>query len=114
MWDMTRYALEFFQRYLPFAEMRHADELVSGKGGFVFAKPGEIYAVYLPEGGTATLDLAAAGGDFTVEWYNPRKGGALATGSVRTLRGPGMQSLGEPPADISKDWAVLVRRVRRQ
>ncbi len=113
MWDMTRYALEFFQRYLPFAEMRPADELVAGNGAYSFAKRGEIYAVYFPEGGTATLDLAGAPGVFTVEWYNPRKGGGLQSGSVRMLHGPGVQSLGEPPAEVSKDWAVLVRRERR-
>ena len=29
MWDQTRWALEFFQRHLPFAEMQPADELTA-------------------------------------------------------------------------------------
>jgi len=32
--------------------MRHADALTSAENDYVFAKPGEVYAIYLPEGGT--------------------------------------------------------------
>ncbi|MGW8314835.1 MAG: DUF5060 domain-containing protein, partial [Bacteroidales bacterium] len=49
MWDQTRYALTFFQRYLPFPQMGNHDELTSP--GSCLAFPGKVYAVYLPEGG---------------------------------------------------------------
>jgi len=110
-WDQTRHALEFFQRYLPFAEMRPADELTSRKDDYCFAKPGQVYAVYLPDGGSTELELAP--GKYTVKWYNPRSGGRLREGTVGVLNGPGSRSIGEPPAEKSKDWAVLVRRGRR-
>jgi hypothetical protein len=110
MWDQTRHALEFFQRYLAFPQMRPADELTSGKGDYCFAKPGEVYAVYLPGGGSTELELPQ--GEYTVQWYNPRTGGPLQNGTVADVSGPGSRSIGEPPAEKSQDWAVLVRRKR--
>ena len=110
-WDLQRYAHEFFTRYLPFHQMRHADELMSAANGWVFAKRGEVYAVYLPNGGAAELDLTGASGTFEVCWYDPRNGGELQTGSVSTAEGGGNRGLGQPPADATMDWAVLVRKV---
>jgi len=108
MWNQTRYALEFFQQYLPFTEMRPADELVADGKAWCFARPGKVYAVYLPEGGTARLRLEA--GTYTVKWFDPRHGGPLREGSVLRLTGPGNRSLGMPPREPSQDWVVLVRR----
>jgi hypothetical protein len=109
MWRQTRIALGFFHQYLPFWEMTSADGRVEA-GQFCFAKDGAVYAVYLPKGGEAKLDLVAGTAEYRVRWFNPRQGGELATGSVKTVRGPGKQSLGLPPADPEKDWAVLVDR----
>jgi hypothetical protein len=36
-------------------------------------------------------------------------GGALQRGSVATVRGPGVVTLGTPPDAPSDDWIVLVR-----
>ena len=106
MWDQTRYALEFFHKYLPFEQMAPADNLVSA--GWCFAKAAEVYAVYLPDGGTAALDITD--GSFTVRWYNPRVGGVLQKGSVETVAGPGKVELGTPPAEKDNDWVVLVKK----
>ena len=57
LWDLTRLALEFFQTHLPFAEMSHADELTAAPDDFCLAQPGAVYAIYLPQGGSTTLDL---------------------------------------------------------
>jgi len=104
MWDQTRYALEFFHRYLPFWEM----EPVSLPGARALVKPGQIYAVQLPRGGSATIELPA--GEYEVSWYNPRSGGPLLAGSVTRLSGPGVRSIGSPPSDPGRDWVALVRR----
>lgn len=108
-WDMLHYAHEFFTRYLPFQQMRHDDELTATTDDYVFAKRGEIYAVYLPNGGSTALDLSAAQGLFEVKWFDPRFGGELQNGSVRTIQAGGIRPLGLPPNEPSKDWAVLVR-----
>jgi len=110
MWDLTRIVLEFMQEYLPFSEMHHADELTELTGDYVFAKPGEIYAVYLPKGETTRLNLEGHSGTFTVRWLNPRTGGELQIGSRDEVAGPGVKSLGSPPADPGNDWVALVRR----
>jgi hypothetical protein len=109
-WDLQRYAHEFFTKYLPFHEMSNANEMTSAAGDFVFAKPGELYAVYLPEGGTTEIDLTAVRGEFDVKWYDPRHGGELQVGSVLEIAGGGRRALGNPPAEPDKDWAVLIRR----
>jgi len=108
MWDQTRYALEFFRKYLPFWEMAPDNGLATVDGIRVFTKPGQVYAVYLPKGGTTALTIAE--GAYDVNWYNPRDGGELAAGSVRSVKGKGQVSLGNPPAEPERDWVVLVKR----
>ena len=107
LWAMTRHALEFFRDHLPFWEMAPANELASEQRAFVLAKPGEVYAVYLPDGGTTELELTA--GTFAVWWYDPRRGGDLLRGSTTRVTGPGRAALGRPPGDASRDWAALIR-----
>jgi hypothetical protein len=109
LFDLIRYAHDFVTM-LPFTEMKHADDLTPAKNDYVFAKPGQVYAVYAPDGGTPTLDLSGATGNFEVKWYNPRTGGALLNGTVRSVQGGASRSLGRAPSDAANDWAVLVRR----
>jgi len=109
MWDQTRIALDFFRSHLPFTEMRHADSLTAAPDDYCFARPGIIYAIYLPNGGTTTLNLGKTSATFTVQWFNPRKGGSLRRGSVATIKGPGMVEIGNPPAEPKADWLALIR-----
>ncbi len=109
MWDLTRHGLEFFRNHLPFWEMEPANGLAhGGKEVRVLAKAGEVYAVYLTNGGAAALELAP--GSYTVKWYNPRTGGPLLSGSVQSITGPGRQPIGAPPSDPNSDWAALITR----
>lgn len=101
MWNQTRHALDFFRQNLPFQDMVPSDGLVST--GWCLAKAGEVYAVYLPSGGAASLTVGA--GSYGVRWFNPRTGGALVDGP--TITGPGSRSLGNPPG--SGDWAAVVK-----
>jgi arylsulfatase A-like enzyme len=114
-WAFAAVALRFFaDERIPFWEMEPADALVGNavedNSRYGFAKPGEIYLVYLPKGGTAELDLAGASGRFTVAWLDPRRGGPLQRGAVREVAGGGRVDLGSPPADVTDDWLVVVRR----
>ena len=107
MWNYTRYALEFFQNYLPFSTMNPADGLTANTNDYVFARPGSVYAAYLPQGGSVDIELAA--GDYTIHWYNPRQGGSLLTGSQTSVNGGGIRSIGAPPSNTSSDWVALIR-----
>jgi len=114
-WDYCRVALEFFPaNKIPIQDMKNANALIGNtkndNSKYCFAKAGELYLVYLPKGGTTGLDLAGASGNFTVKWFNPRTGGALQNGSVKSVPGGSSVALGQPPADATEDWVVLLRR----
>jgi hypothetical protein len=108
MWDLTRYALDFM-KMIPYTEMRHSDGLTDNPDDYVFASPGVVYAVYLPEGGTTMIHLGKLTAKFSVKWFDPRHGGALQEGSVTEIAGPGVKSIGEPPEETSKDWVALIQ-----
>ena len=112
-WGFARIALEVFPaNKIPFWEMKNANALVGNvkndNSRYCLAKAGEVYLVFLPSGGTTELDLAAASGAFTVRWFNPRHGGSLQTGSVKSVNGGGKAALGNPPADPAQDWLIVV------
>jgi hypothetical protein len=114
-WDYGRIAIDFFHsQKIPFWEMTNADGLVGNEkhdnSRYCFAKANDVYLVYLPSGGTTTLDLSKAAGQFTVEWFDPRSGGALKKGSVTSVNGGASAPLGMPPDNAGEDWLVVVRR----
>jgi hypothetical protein len=95
-------------------QMVPADHLVGNKGKndppFCFAKEGSIYLAYHKKGGDIRLDLSKQSGTFSVKWWNPRKsdGGGLQDGSVTSVSGGDIRSLGNPPGDSGSSWAALV------
>ncbi|MEM9056068.1 MAG: DUF5060 domain-containing protein [Pseudomonadota bacterium] len=107
MWYARRLLLE----ELPFATMVPADGLVDGEdsdfgGAEVFAEPGVIYAVYLPNAsGNPTIDLSAVAGRVTRRWYNPENG--QYEGAVDALDAGGDVAFGAPPSRTDEDWVVL-------
>ncbi len=114
-WGYCRIALAFFKdNRIPFWEMANADSLIgnaqSDNSRYAYAKPGEIYLVYLTAGGGAALDLTSKAGAFSVKWFNPRSGGELQDGTVAAATGGGRVDLGRPPADPREDWLIVVRR----
>ena len=61
--------------------------------GYCLADPGREYIVYLPKGGTVTVDLSAAKGDLSAEWMEAegnesREGEPVAAGARRELKSP--------------------------
>ncbi len=110
-WDQGKICLDFFNNnHVPFWEMESNDILISSAGDYVFAKPGNSYVVYLKNGGESTLDLGESNNKYNVQWYDPRKGAELQKGKVKSVQGPGKRSLGLPPKDNDKDWAVWVTK----
>lgn len=113
MWNYMWYARRFMEENLPFWEMNPADELLDGEaddfgGGEVFAKEGEIYAIYLPSAMlTGTLDVGNSNGDYHIQWYNPRSGDFISP-SVTTTVTNGVLPLGSAPFEPDEDWVILV------
>ncbi len=124
LWKSLWYARKFIEQELPFWEMEPADELVNGAGTYavgigkgktvplgpqVFAKRGEIYAVYFPTAAsTGSLDLSDLKGDAVQRWYNPRTGEFVGPDS--NIAGGNQHSFGAPPSDPEMDWVALIRR----
>lgn len=111
-WDQNRYALNFFKQ-IPFWDMAPADDLVYGDNEdvYCFAKKDEVYVVYIPmELETATLNLGNSDKTYTVKWFDPRNGGDLQDGSVKTLKTSETANIGLPRSDKEKDWVVLIKQ----
>ncbi len=113
-WDYCRIALEFFRKQeIPFWTMTNADNRIGNdqhdNRGYCLAKPGEIFLVYLPHGGSTLLDLGESSRRFHVSWFNPRAGGTPVTANVPNVRGPNRVALGEPPREKTEDWLIVVR-----
>jgi len=110
-WDYCRIALDFFrEQRIPFAEMTNANALIGNTSNdnskFCLAKPGELYLVYLPEGGSTELDLAGVEGTFTLRWFNPRMGGDLQPTNV-VLRGGSKNAISAPDHE---DWLAVIAK----
>lgn len=107
-WKQSTIATNFIQQF-PLEEMTCVDELVNIKKAWCLAKPGEVYIVYLPSGAKKAMLNIDTGKELSIKWFNPRKGGEMQIGSITSLNGKGLQSLGNPPAELDKDWVVVVQ-----
>jgi hypothetical protein len=92
--------VDFFTSFEWWKTQPH-DELVN-RGNYCLAEPGRIYAVYLPQGGRATLNLGR--GSFNGSWFNPATGEKIG---LPAARGPMWTS---PMAPDDRDWALLLQR----
>lgn len=83
-----------FATRMNIAAMTPQNNLASS--GYALAKstsPNAEYLVYLPDGGTVTVDLTAVNSPLTVEWFNPELGvsttaGTVDGGAVRSFTAP--------------------------
>jgi hypothetical protein len=99
--------IQFLRRFfeaLPYWEMEPHNELV-GEGALCCAKPGKVYVVYCPAGGTLTLKIKDAD-KLRTRWFDPRKGEfAKATKPMVSRREEGRYTLDCPSSD---DWVLLL------
>ncbi len=93
----ANFALKFFQDYLPFHEMVANDGRTANGSDYVFEKNNEVYAVYMPSGGSTNINLPA--GNWVVQWYNPRNG------VMQSTTAPVTNSISAPDGN---DWAALI------
>ena len=107
LWEQTKYALDFFNDYLPFHDMQSADDLTDNLDDYVFAKNQSVYAIYLPKVADTKINLQGSSQSYTIKWYNPRTGGKLQNGTLKTIKGSDMVSIGLPPNNRG-DWVALV------
>lgn len=90
--------------------MTPADQLTKMEDDYCFAKEGEVYAIYLKNGGTTKVDLRNSKGKFDIKWFNPRKGGTLENGSIKSINGGDWVKIGTAPSDTDEDWTILIKK----
>ena len=104
-WDYCSRALNLFkEQKFPLGDMFSADELIGNPKhtteAYCFAKPDELYLVYLPNGGKRDIKLPK---DFTVKWFNAREGGMTDGGAAKS----GTTTLSAP--DSQNDCFAIIR-----
>jgi hypothetical protein len=92
--------VEFFTSFEWWKTEPH-DELVTG-GAYCLARPGEIYAIYLPDTRKVTATLAP--GTYEAKWFSAVTGDVVSLPAVHG----GEWSIPDPPG--SQDWALLLQR----
>jgi len=102
MFEGYAHMVDFFTSFEWWKTAPH-DELVNN-GNYCLAKPGEIYAIYLPRAGSVTVRLQP--GNYDARWWNATTGEKTALPPVNT-NGASWTS---PPASGSNDWAMLLLR----
>jgi hypothetical protein len=123
-WRYMWYARRFIEENLPFWQMEPADELVVNEGvvqidtgdnetlkasAEVLAKPGVVYAVYLPTANpSGKINLDGINGVFSLRWYNPRTG--EFEGNDISMQGGKEHKIGAPPRQQTLDWVVLIKK----
>ena len=96
--------VDFFTSFAWWKTEPH-DELVD-QGNFCLAKPGEIYAVYLPRGGKVTVHLEP--GRYDATWVSALSGEKIPLGAAEGT------SWTSPETPDHKDWALLLESVTRK
>ena len=76
-----KYLYDFFQK-VEFWNMTPSDHLVISGIAYSLANIGQEYVIYLPDGGSVTVDLSDASGTLNVKWYDPKTGRYYDEGTV--------------------------------
>lgn len=113
MYDQSRHALSFFSsNAVPFWDMSNRNDMVVSNSTWCLAESsGKNIVVYLITGGIQSVNVTGFASSMTwnVGWYDPRVGGSLQRGSVTTISGGAVRSLGSAPHSVDQDWAVLLQ-----
>jgi hypothetical protein len=96
-----------FMESLPFWDLQPRNDLVKSGRGFCLARPGKVYACYLPVGGRIEVDLAS-GRTYRAAWWKPTNG---CDGSFQNEKqvGGGRQAFTAPGPG---DWALRIESIR--
>jgi hypothetical protein len=72
-------------------------------GAYCLAEPGKVYVVYMPRGGSVTIDLEP--GRYQATWFNPRNGQRVPHSVAE-----GQKWTSSPTPDAG-DWVLYLKRI---
>jgi hypothetical protein len=96
--------VDFFTSFAWWTTEPH-DELVTN-GAYCLSKPGEIYAIYIPDSRKTTVTLTP--GEYHAKWFSAVTGEIVPIAG--TVSGPSWTTP-DPPG--SQDWALLLERIAK-
>lgn len=109
-WNQCKHFYDFFEgNQIPVTETDNHDNLVQ-KGDYCLATPGKLYVVLLRTG-SGTLNLDNQTGKFSIQWFDPQKGGKLQDGRVKRIAGGSIQKIEGAPSEPNRDWVVLIKKI---
>ncbi len=88
--------------------MQPCNALMDRKDAYCLGKTGDIYTVYLFDGGTAIIDVGGSGGSYTISYHDPVSGNRVQ-GEAAVVTENGQLRLTAPSATKGKDWIVLLQ-----
>jgi Putative collagen-binding domain of a collagenase len=123
MWKISKNALDFFRKYIPYWTMSIATSLLFNStktvNSCMATADKQTIVVYLRDGGNEVVNLSISSSSnfksYTIDWYDPMSDNTtLQKGSVSSVAALSNRSIGSPPnADgstlLNKDWVVLIR-----
>lgn len=108
-WNQCKYLLDFFEmNQIEIQKTENYDNLVQ-KGDYCLAEEGKMYIVFLRKG-SGTINLENQSGEFTVKWFDPRNGGKMQNGTIKSIKGGKEHKLDGAPSEPAKDWVVLLTK----
>ena len=109
-WNQCRTARQFMTgNDIPYWDMQSHDELLDGMENWCLAKPGEIYVLYMKNGGDSKLNLRREPGDYYLTWFNPRTG-EWADHAAAQISGDEFIKIAAPTDN--NDWVGLVKLLK--
>ena len=99
--NRVRYLVDFVNR-TDYANLKPADNLIVYGKGFCNRKNDSEYIVYLPAGGSITINLSS--GSYQAQWFNPRDGQYKDIG----IKNGGQQGFSAPD---NKDWVLYLKKI---
>ncbi|EWH09184.1 hypothetical protein DS2_13964 [Catenovulum agarivorans DS-2] len=118
-WTQAKHALDFFNLLeLDYQNARNMDEV--GENAWVLGKRAEYYILYAKDASKPlSIKLPFGEAEYSVRWFDPRNGGQLQAGSVKTIRvnkplnyyfQTDKHNLGTAPNNANQDWVIVVTR----
>ncbi len=107
LWRQTANALDFFNEHLPYWDMQPCNDAVDREDAYCLGQAGRLYAVYLPDGGIARVDVGGAGA-FDLLYHDPVSGHRVK-GKTTEANADGKLMVAAPSAKTGTDWVVLIR-----
>lgn len=110
--DQVANVLKFFgSNNIPFQDMI-PDNTKASDGAKVLYKKGSTYVVYITTKASTVVRFGSDSTAYKIKWYNPKSGGAMATGTVACVSGGGNLNIGRAAKNTQTDSVALLTKTK--